>query len=255
MSEEIQKPQQPPQALATVSADDFASEAPVMELSLPVIKMQKNDQFLMPDESYTKELRGYIVFLQKTRSYFDKPFDGTETMPVCASSDGIKPDMGDTFQAATCDACPKSQYNEDLRKWECSVSYIALVMLEGQSIPHILRIRSTSCGKKSSLNKFFTNCFIGSTNPATGKWDGFATFKGAYQTVLVSMRLQKTKINDFDSSLLTIEKIDKVDAGSPTAKLLSDMYKALKEQFKSNPLKPERDAEPASDPDTSDCPV
>jgi len=223
------------------------TEEPAMDLVLPIIKMSKTDLFEMPGGEFVKELHCYIILLRKTRAYFKDAYGQSDSsMPTCASSDGKVPDMGDEFQAETCDKCPKADYDDNEGKFPCSVSYVMLLALDGEDIPYLLRVRSTSCGRKSSLSKFFTNCFSGSYKD--GKWDGFALVKGGYATVSVKLTLEKTKINNFDTSSLIVDKTGLLDVTSPRAVSVLEMHQQAKSQFVASPhVKPDDGIESTDD--------
>jgi len=246
------------QELAPVGQKELAvafggeTESPAMELVLPVIKMSKEDFFQMPDETAPKELKGFIVFMHATRAYFSRPFgESDEQFPDCGSSDGRVPDFGVQMEQGPCATCPRAQWQERQLDGgatemfqECKKSMVLLFLPDGKSLPHLMRVRSTSCGKKSSLAIFNTNCWEGAVKD--GKWNGYALAKGKYQTVHVALTLNKTKIGNFQTSLLIVTKLDTLEPTDPRLVTLIGMYDAIQKDYKP---KPEYEA-PAEMPDT-----
>jgi hypothetical protein len=227
----IVKPDDKPSALA-VTDDQLATgfgapedQAPI-ELAWPEIKMTKTTDFVMPNDDEVKELVGHIVFAQKSRAYYAKDFDGNPDPPDCACSDVNKilyPDFGDDRQNEKCLGCEHAEWtkgDDDKSHMACGESLNVILMLDGSLIPYYMRIRSTSIGKKSSLAKFFLNCK--DANYALGS---------KFQTVKVKLTLEKTKINNFDTSYLMVEKIETLKQTDERLSDLLQMFAVAKESF------------------------
>jgi len=219
-------------ALATAFGGSDAVDVPVEQLAWPEIHMPKDSaKFQMPDGEMKSSLTGHIVYAVGTRAYFARAFGSGETSaPDCANTNirrNAAPDFGDERQADLCASCPRRAWRKEVdpktgitkNVQDCRSSTLVLFLEDGQSVPYLLRVRSTSCGKKSSLAKFFTNCGLA----------GFALAK-KYQTVKVEMSLEKTKIGGFDTNLLIVEKVGVVEA-QEQLDLLITLYDRLKEEF------------------------
>ena len=202
------------------------ADAPLpIEVAWPEIKMGKDDKFAMPDGTDVKQLTGHIIYARKTRAWFEQEYGkGDTTFPDCASSDAVKPDLGDQMQSEFCATCPKSKWvknEEDENKMDCRISTIVMFLPDGCEIPYLLRVRSTSCHKKSSLAKFFSNCRAVKDFALMGK----------YPTVEVELSLEKTKINNFDSSYLIVEAIGPIGLDSPLLPKLMSMYNTINDEL------------------------
>jgi len=226
--------------LATINAGSLAGafggeeavDIPVESLSWPEIHMPKDSaKFQMPDGEMKATLTGHIVYAVGTRAYFARAYgSGETTAPDCANTNirrNAAPDFGDERQADLCASCPRRSWRKETdpktgitkNVQDCRSSTLLLFLEDGQSVPYLLRVRSTSCGKKSSLARFFTNCGLA----------GFALAK-KYQTVHVELSLEKTKIGGFDTNLLIVEKVGVVEEQS-RLDLLVALYDRLRAEF------------------------
>lgn len=216
---------------ALANAFGGSDEAPPIEVGWPEIKMGKDKHFTMPDGSLTTDLWGHIVFAQKTRAWWSEPYgSGGDAFPDCASSNGKWPDVGENIQLpestqdgvkSLCEVhCNKSRWvkypETGKRSTECNVSTVLIILLLDQEIPFVLRVRSTSCGKKSSLAKFFSSCIMK---------------KAHYQTCEVYLRLVPTKIGGFDTSRLEVGLGKSLENNDPKLRKLIEMYNQVKSDF------------------------
>lgn len=213
---EITKPEKGETALATVTEEELALsfggpnvKAPI-EMALPEIKMTKTDDFKLANGTKVKELVGYMVFAQRSRSYWAKDYDGQNTPPDCASDDTIEPSQGEQMQCEKCINCKMAKWTEKeidgkMRNvMPCGQSLNVILLLEGRDVPNVMRIRSTSIHPKSNLAAFFSDCLE----------KGFA-YARKYGFVKIKLTLDEMKINGFETSTLVVEKIDTLTDGDP----------------------------------------
>ncbi len=243
-------------ALATAFGGSEAVDVPVESVSWPEIKMPKDAaKFEMPDGETKATLTGHIVFAVGTRAFFANPFGTSETsMPDCANTNirrHAAPDFGEEKQCDMCAKCSRREWRKETdvktgavkNVQDCRSSTLVLFLEDGQSVPYLLRVRSTSCGKKSSLAKFFTNCGL----------TGFALAK-KYQTVHVELSLEKTKIGGFDTNLLIIDKKGVVEEQAQLD-LLIGLYNRLKEEFEVTFTQDETNGDAVPDDVNDDVPI
>lgn len=199
-----------------------ANQVPI-EVSWPEVKMSKSVEFIMPDGSKAVEIVGHIVYAQRSKAYYEKAYDGNTDPPDCASSDAITPDFGDESQAKMCFDCPHAKWVKDSEgksSIACKDSLNLFILVDGKTMPMYMRVRSTSIGKKSPLAKFFVNCI--QTGYARG---------GKFQTVQVKLELDETKINNFATSILQIEKLSTLEATDKRLVDLMQAYKRVSDDF------------------------
>jgi len=202
-------------------AQSFGGEnvSPVTDIPYPLIKMGKDDRFELDiEQQLAKELTGHIVYMHRTKAYFSQSYGGDAVMPDCASSDGLVPDMGSNEQheSETCAECPKNQWGSaDNGGKACRDSVIIYILLDGDDMPSVLRIRSTSLGKKGSLAKFQVYAIKHGLGPRG---------MGRYQTIRVKLSLLPTKINNFDTSVLVIEPLETLRNDDPKLKELQEWF-------------------------------
>ena len=209
------------------------AKAPDVKPVLQDIKMGKDEYFEFADgtERKEKELTGYIIKMHECRSYFENDFGaGDSGMPDCWSSDGITPDA-DNPVAANCAVCPNSKWNEEAGEFPCKHQMMVLFLPEDESLAYRMRIRSTSATPKSPIRQFATNCIKGEWK--NGKWEGFAAYPSAYQTVKVKLTLDKTKINQFDTSILQVNKVQTLDPQKDEEELtrVIDQFNAIQSVY------------------------
>ena len=266
---EITKPEEQETALAVSQAElDAAFGGPdastPIEVAWPEIKMTKTDEFKMPDGTKVKEIICNIAYTQRSRSYWAKDFDGENTPPDCASDDSISPTTGDNRQCEnkknlpeTCSNCKQSKWQEVEKDGKirnamlCSQSLNMILMLQGKGMPYVMRVRSTSIGKKSSIATFFLNCIergVPYVDDETGETvtpeePPFALGQ-KYQTVKVKLTLKELKINNFETSVLEVTKVGKLSVSDPLLPSLISLYKKATEEFV---VKHQRDDAASSD--------
>lgn len=134
---------------------------PVTDLAFPIIKMGKdtcNFELILEGQT-VKELNGYIVYKHNANAYYEGEYDGGGNMPDCASSNALNPDAGENIQSNICQICPKNQWGSapgDSKGKACNNNVILYILLDGDEIPSVIRVRPTSRGTKSSLSQFET---------------------------------------------------------------------------------------------------
>lgn len=205
---------------------------PPLELAWPEIKLTKTSDFKMPDESKVSELTGHIIFIKRSRAWWEADYDGNNNPPDCASTDCSKPDSGDKQQSDKCgrNLCPKATWykTEDPKTgkitshMDCSESANVFFLPDGSSIPHFMRVRSTSIGINSPFAKFLANC--------VDEKKAFALFN-KYPTVNVRLTLDETKINNFDTSILQVAKIETITNDDPLLRVLGNLFKEVEKEF------------------------
>ena len=219
---------------------------PPIDVAWPEIKMSKTDKFEMAGKEPT-EIQGHILFAQSVRAWWPEAFGkGGDTFPDCASSNAVAPDVGDNQQGPNCATCPKAQWvkvfeNEDDKKGtnhqDCLRSTILMLLVNGHDVPYMLRVRSTSCGRKSSLAQFFGNC----------QNNGYALQK-RFQTVEVKLTLEKTKLNGFDTSIMQVEKVRTLTLEDPKLIELTELFKRIKEEFEVSFVREQATQDDAGEP-------
>ena len=228
MSKEIVPEEVNPLALKDEELDDMfggPEVEPPINVAWPEIKLTKTSDFKMSDDSKVQEIECHLVWVQRSMAYWEAAYDGSDNPPDCASDNAVKPNADiEQPQSKLCGdkLCPKATW----RKKEdgsgncvdCSESLNVILYLDG--LPHYMRVRSTSMGRKSPLAKFFVNCLK----------DGYALRK-KYQTVRVKLTLMETKINNFDTSILQVEKLSVLASDDPLLPTLIEMFKKAKEEF------------------------
>jgi len=200
---------------------------PPIEVSWPVIQMTKTSDFKMPDGSKVSEVIGHMLFAQRSRAYYEKDFDGNNDRPDCASSNGVSPDSGDKRQGDMCVGCPKAEWvkyfddnGKEKNKMDCGESLNVMFLPDGKVVPHYIRIRSTSIGKKSKMAIFFGNCL-----------DPEFALERKYQTVQVRFTLNEQRINNFERSILVVEKIKTLEPTDERLPLLMKLYNEVAKDF------------------------
>jgi len=202
------------------------SVPPPIELAWPEIKLTKTSDFKLPDGTTVDELVGHIVFVKRSRAWWEADYDGNDNPPDCASDDCLRPNSDVAkMQAETCGeaGCARARWVKDDKgknSMACSQSLNMIFLLDGMSVPRFLRIRSTSMGRKSPLAAFFTNALEPS----------FA-LSGKFQTVKVKLTLDETKINNFDTSILQVVKISTLESSDPLLPVLGKMFTEVEKEF------------------------
>ena len=93
--------------------DTFEGIAETLESveSMEMPRVGFKDCFTLPDESEVQTLEGVILHVRKANAYFSGPYNPSEAVaPDCGSSDGIKPDQGESIQHTDCKTCPRNQF-------------------------------------------------------------------------------------------------------------------------------------------------
>ena len=197
--------------------------API-ELAWPEVKMTKMSDFKFADGTKAQELVGYLIYAQRSRAFWNKEYDGSDSPPDCASSNAIKPDTEEP-QSEFCgqNLCEKATWYKDEEgdnKIDCHESLNAFFLLEGKIVPRFMRIRSTSMHKKTPLAAFFTNCAE----------KGYALDR-KFQTVKIKLTLKETKLNGFETSVLQVEKVSVLEQGDPLLRILMKLYSEIEKDF------------------------
>jgi hypothetical protein len=236
--------------LATINAGTLAcafggeeAAAPIEEMVWPEVLMPKDSKkFQMPDGEMKEKLTGFFVFARRTRAFFSRAYgDGDPGAPDCANTDAIgnaKPDFGDEYQADLCAKCRRREWRvvEDDKAGtkknvqDCRSSMIVFFLEDEQSIPYLLRVRSTSCSKKSDINRFMSNC-LAVRGFALPKDPARPEKGGIFQTVHAKLGLEPVTLNGFKTNRLTVEKVGVIQ-DQDRANLLIDLYSRIKNEFK-----------------------
>ena len=218
------------------------TEAPI-DVAWPEIKLTKTSDFIMSDDEKVQEIECYLLWAKRSRAWWEKEYDPSNVDPPdCASDNAMKPNADiEKSQSDECGdkLCKKATwYKDDKGKncVDCSESLNVILYLDG--LPHYMRVRSTSMGRKSPLAKFFVNCLK----------EGYALRK-KFQTVKVKLTLLETKINSFDSSILQVEKVSVLTSSDPLLPTLIQMFKKAEEEFVIVHKGETADPEPAEDYD------
>ena len=193
---------------------------PVTDLAYPQIKMGKDDcmfEVTLTGESVS-ELSGHIILKHNMRAYFPKDYGVGGDMPTCASSNGVVPDLGTEPEYGPCHKCKLKEWgtHRDKVKPACSESVMLYILLDGDEIPSVMRVRSTSLGRKSSLAKFETYLFMNK-------------LVKTYPLVHVNLTLEATQFNNRKTSILIITPDATIAEDDPKLELISQCFEMLKD--------------------------
>jgi len=140
--------------LALVLAEDYETSKQGFNFKPQRFKVNKDNQtFTDPLGNAHEEIRGVVVFKQKTRGFWDRT-NKEDKVPLCSSYDGVVGMMrtgnGDEKTARPCTNCPNNQWgsastsDEERKGKACKEMRRAFIIPTGQFVPIMISLPPTS---------------------------------------------------------------------------------------------------------------
>ena len=240
MTTQIAKRDESQLAVAKEVTEMFGGDTGIqipIDAPLPQVKiLRETPQFELPAGETVKTVEGHILFWHNANQYYDAPFgDGDgNSAPTCASSDGIRPNGGESPLPGPCATCELNQFGsapakdgEESRAKACQNTIRMYLLLDGDVLPCVLKAPPSSLGKKDSLMRWLTNA------PNIASKAGIGT---KYQPIRVRFSLHKKDFSSgMSASILDLETVRVLDPNDDNDRgpliQLSKLYKSFMDRY------------------------
>jgi len=190
------------------TADEFASSG------FPEIKIEHGESFFDFNGEKIDKVSGFILLIQKRKSYYAQAYSGEASEPDCSSIDCVKPvEDSNNPQSPTCADCPNNQWGSSSsgKGKACADKRLIHVLVNGFEQVHELKASAMSI---KNIDERFV-----STVSGTGKY---------YQYVPVEITAQKvTKI----FSIIAIKQLGYVGDDKKITALINKTFSENKEEI------------------------